>query len=246
MRASIDFNCDLGEGCGSDSQIIPLISSASIACGGHAGDAQSMRETLLLCAEHGVVAGAHPSYPDRGNFGRVSMDIPHAALLESLVMQLRALHEIARDVGVRIRHVKPHGALYNDAAKDASIADVVIDAVEQVDPSLLIVGLAGSVLVERARARGIAVLEEAFVERGYLSNGQLAPRGTQGAVLERVEQSLAQLDDIVRSGTVKTVDGDRIALNADTVCLHGDREDAADFARELRKYLDEIEIEVRA
>lgn len=246
MRTSIDFNCDLGEGCGSDADIIPLISSASIACGGHAGEVVSMRETLQLCAEHGVIAGAHPSYPDRENFGRVPMDIEHAALRDSLIEQLRSLQVIASEVGVTLRHIKPHGALYNDAAKDALLADVVLDAVEQVDPALQVMGLAGSLLIEQASARGFGVIEEAFVERGYQANGQLAPRGTPGAVLETIEASLAQLDDIVRNGEVTAVSGERIALRADTVCLHGDREDAAAFARDLRNHLDQIGIEVKA
>ena len=245
-RSSIDFNCDLGEGCGSDAAIVPLISSASIACGGHAGDADTMRETLLLCAEHNVAAGAHPSYPDRENFGRVSMALAADELRASLLQQMLTLQNLAAATNVPLRHVKPHGALYNDAARDIALADVVLDVVSEVNSSLRIVGLAGSAFVTRARERGFEVREEAFVERGYQANGHLAPRGTPGAVLDSVNDSLQQFDDIVCRGSVRAVTGESVSLRADTVCLHGDRVDAVDFAQHLREYLDEMGIEVKA
>lgn len=246
MRGQIDFNCDLGEGCGNDAAIIPLVSSASIACGGHAGDAESMRATLRLCKAHGVHAGAHPSYPDRANFGRQSMSIGAAELKGSLVAQMAELRRIAEEEGVAVRHVKPHGALYNDAARDVATADIVLDAIAEVDPWVRVVGLANSAFIRRGRERGFMVWQEAFVERGYQANGLLAPRGTDGAVIEALPDAIRQLRRIALDGEVDAVDGTVVQLDADTVCLHGDRPDAVEFARGLRAFLDEMGIEVKS
>jgi UPF0271 protein len=232
---SLDFNCDLGEGCGDDAAIIPLISSASIACGGHAGDAETMRATVALCREHGVAIGAHPSLPDREHFGRrdlpVTPEETHAFVRE----QIEALAAIATEQGARLRHVKPHGALYNRAARDRAIADAIAAAVRAFDPQLWLVGLSASALVDAGAAIGLKVANEAFVERGYEADGTLTPRTQPGAVLD-FTASLTQLGDLLR-GYVVARTGERVPLRMDTLCLHGDRPDARAFAEVLHATL---------
>ena len=232
----IDLNCDLGEGCGDDAAIVPWISSASIACGGHAGDEATMRATLALCRAHGVAAGAHPGYPDREHFGRRELDLSPGALRETLLAQMARLRAVAGAEGVQLAHVKPHGALYNRAARDAGVAAVVIEAVRAFDPALTLYALSGSLLAETAAHVGLRVAHEAFVERGYGADGHLLPRGTPGAVLDTVEAAVAQARALLR-GALRARDGTKLAIRADTLCLHGDRPDAAAFARALREAL---------
>jgi UPF0271 protein len=242
----LDFNCDLGEGCGNDAAIVPLVSSASIACGGHAGDAGSMRETVALCQRHGVAIGAHPSYEDRAHFGRrelaLSMDEIHA----SVIRQVRALQAICNESGATLHHVKPHGALYNVAARDRAVADAIASAVRDVDPALILFGLSGSHLTESGRAQGLRVAHEVFAERAYDADGRLAPRGTPRAVIEDLDASLAQVRRLLREGDVIARDGQRVALRADTLCLHGDRVDAVAFATALRAALGDEGVDIRA
>jgi UPF0271 protein len=244
--ARIDFNCDLGEGCGDDAAIVPWISSASIACGGHAGDDATMRATLRLCRAHGVAAGAHPGYADRAGFGRSEQTLTPGELHALLDGQLRRLAAIAAEEGVPLAHVKPHGALYNLAARDRAVADVVADAVRRFDPTLVLYGLADSESTRAAEAAGLRVAHEAFAERAYDADGRLAPRGSDGAVLEDLGAALAQVRLLVRERVVVARDGTRVPLRADTLCLHGDRADAAGFARALRVALEAEGITVEA
>ena len=244
--ARIDFNCDLGEGCGDDAAIVPWISSASIACGGHAGDDASMRATLRLCRAHGVAAGAHPGYADRAGFGRSAQALSPGELHALLDGQLRRLAAIAAAEGVRLTHVKPHGTLYNLAARDRTVAEVVADAVQRFDPSLVLFGLADSESTRAAEAAGLRVAHEAFAERAYDADGRLAPRGSDGAVLEDLDAALAQVRLLVRERVVVARDGTRVPLRADTLCLHGDRADAAGFASALRVALEAEGITVEA
>jgi 5-oxoprolinase (ATP-hydrolysing) subunit A len=241
----LDFNCDLGEGCGSDAAIVPLVSSASIACGGHAGDAASMRETVALCLRHGVAIGAHPSFEDRAGFGRREMDVPADALRESITRQIAALASACEVLGAPLRHVKPHGALYNLAARDRSVADTIVAAIREVDPSLILYGSSDSCLTDAGRAAGMRVAHEVFAERAYDADGRLAPRGTPGAVIDDLDASLAQVRSLLRDGTVVARDGRRVALHADTLCLHGDRADAAQFALALRAALESEGVTIR-
>ncbi|QDH69794.1 LamB/YcsF family protein [Marilutibacter alkalisoli] len=234
----IDFNCDLGENCGDDAAIIPLISSASIACGGHAGDDDTMRRTLRLCREHGVAAGAHPGFVDREHFGRREMAVTPGHVTLLVTAQLRRLARIATDEGMRLAFVKPHGALYNMAARDADIAGAIAEAVAGFDPSLIVYGLSGSTLTEVARDNGLSVAHEVFAERGYGADGRLLPRGVPGAVLETVEAAVAQARALATTGTLELAGGDTLKLQADTLCLHGDRPDAAAFAGALREALE--------
>ena len=244
--AQLDFNCDLGEGCGNDDAIVPLVSSASIACGGHAGDATSMRATVALCLAHGVAIGAHPSFEDREHFGRRELRLSADAIHASVTRQVEALGGICAALGTRMHHVKPHGALYNVAARDRQVADAVAGAVRAVDPSLILFGLSGSCLTDAGSALGLRVAHEVFAERAYGADGRLAPRGTPGAVIEHLDASLAQVRRLLRDGVVDARDGSAIPLRADTLCLHGDRPDAVAFARALRTVLESEGVSVRA
>ncbi|MFZ7097110.1 5-oxoprolinase subunit PxpA [Luteimonas dalianensis] len=238
MRRRIDFNCDLGEGCGDDAAIAPWISSASIACGGHTGDAASMRRAVALCLEHGVAIGAHPAFEDRAHFGRRELTVTPEGTHLLMRRQVEALAESCARAGAVLHHVKPHGALYNLAARDDALAQAVADAVRSVDASLWLYALAGSRLVSAGRAAGLRVASEAFAERRYAANGQLAPRGEDGAVIEGLAPALAQVRTMLREGAVPAIDGSRVRIDADTLCLHGDRENAAGFARALRAALE--------
>lgn len=233
----IDFNCDLGEGCGDDAAIIPLITSASIACGAHAGDEASMRATLCLCREHGVAAGAHPGYADRENFGRREVALS-AAQVEALVEeQLATLATIAASEGIRLAHVKPHGALYNVAARDPAVAEAIARTVAKFDPALVLFGLSGSCLTTAGEAAGLRVAHEVFAERRYEADGRLTPRGHDDAVIHDLADAITQVHDLVHDGAVTARTGERVQLRADTLCLHGDRPDAAQFARAIRDAL---------
>ncbi|GAB3376451.1 5-oxoprolinase subunit PxpA [Lysobacter rhizosphaerae] len=234
----IDFNCDLGEGCGDDAAIIPLITSASIACGGHAGDEATMRTTLRLCREHGVAAGAHPGYPDRENFGRHEMPLAAARIGELLEHQLATLADIAASENMRLAHVKPHGALYNLAARDRNVAEAIAGAIVRFDPRLVLFGLSGSRLTAAGEATGLRVAHEVFAERRYEADGTLTPRSRADAVIHDLDETIAQVRGFVRDGRVTARTGERLALRADTLCLHGDRADAAAFARSIRDALE--------
>lgn len=242
----IDFNCDLGEGCGDDAAIVPWITSASIACGAHAGDDATMRATLRLCRAHGVAAGAHPGYADTAHFGRRALPLSRDALRALLEAQLARLAAIARDEGVRLVHVKPHGALYNLSAVDRGVADTIAAAVRAFDPGLRLFGLSGSESIRAAEAAGLPVAREAFAERAYDADGTLAPRGTPGAVLDDIDAAIAQVRLLVDEGAVVARDGRRVPLHADTLCLHGDRPGAAAFAQALRTALEGAGVAVEA
>ena len=242
----IDFNCDLGEGCGDDAAIVPWLTSASIACGAHAGDDTTMRATLRLCGAHGVAAGAHPGYDDKAHFGRREVSMSADDLRRLLDRQLQRIGAIAGQEGVRLAHVKPHGALYNLAARDRTVADVVAAAVHAFDESLVLFAMAGSELIRAGKAAGLRVAHEAFAERAYDADGRLAPRGTPGAVLEGVDAAIDQVRRLAREGVVVARDGTCVRLRADTLCLHGDRPDAAAFARSLRTTLEAEGITVEA
>ncbi len=245
MLDRIDFNCDLGEGCGDDAAILPHISSASIACGGHAGDEASMRATLRLCREHGVAAGAHPGYADRAHFGRRALPLARDEIAMLVLGQLARLAALADEEGLRLRHVKPHGALYNLAADDRIVAEAIVGAVAAFDPNLIVYGLAQSELTAAAERAGLRAAHEVFAERGYDGRGRLLPRGCPGAVLDTLEQSLAQVRGLVQRGEVATPAGP-LRLRADTLCLHGDRPDAAAFAQALRAALQAQGVRVAA
>lgn len=235
----IDLNADLGESFGAwrmgdDEALLALVSSANVACGFHAGDPAIMKHTVALAAARGVAIGAHVALPDLQGFGRREMRVSVDEAYALTLYQLGALAAFTRAAGVPLAHVKPHGALYTMAARDAGLAAAIARAVRDFDPALRLVGLAGSALVEAGRAAGLAVAAEAFADRGYRADGSLQPRGEAGALLDDAGQACAQALGIVRDGAVTAVDGRRVALHADTLCLHGDGPHALDFARRLR------------
>ncbi|TYT25151.1 LamB/YcsF family protein [Luteimonas viscosa] len=246
MPDRIDFNCDLGEGCGDDAAIVPHISSASIACGGHAGDEATMRATVALCQAHGVAIGAHPSFVDREYFGRRELTLGPGAIHVLVLAQVRRLASVCDAARAPLRHVKPHGALYNLAARDTDVADAVAAAVHAIDPTLWLYAQSGSALAEAGRLAGLPVAEEAFAERSYGADGRLTPRDRPGAVIDDLDAALAQVRMLLREGAVIALDGTRVPLRADTLCLHGDRPDAARFAAALRAALEAEGIRVRA
>ncbi|NSX06065.1 5-oxoprolinase subunit PxpA [Cupriavidus gilardii] len=242
----IDLNADLGEGCGSDEALLALISSANIACGWHAGDASTMLQTVQWALAKGVAIGAHPSYPDRENFGRTEMQRDPRQVYADVLYQIGALAAIVRAQGGRLAHVKAHGALYNQAARDRVQAQAIVDAVRDFDPQLTFFGLAGSVMIEVAREAGLTVKEEVFADRGYNPDGSLVRRGTPGALLDDDQAVLAQTLSMVRERKVRAIDGQWIPIQADTVCLHGDGPHALAFAQRIRDRLRDEGIAVRA
>jgi UPF0271 protein len=240
MPLTIDFNCDLGEGGGADGELMPWITSANIACGGHAGDVVTMRETVALAEAHGVAVGAHPGFLDRENFGRREQELTAGALRELVTSQIEAL----RGCG-SVRHVKPHGALYNQAARDPEMAKIVAEAVYEIDPKLILFGLAGSELVRAGRKRGLRVASEVFADRTYQADGSLTPRSRSDAVITDEAAAVAQVLRMVGDGLVRSTDGSTVPIEADTVCLHGDGPKAVAMARRLNEALRESGIELR-
>jgi 5-oxoprolinase (ATP-hydrolysing) subunit A len=242
----IDLNADIGEGGGDDAAILECVSSASIACGGHAGDEASMVAALRLCGELGVAPGAHPSYPDRDHFGRRALNLPVAQVFELVRGQISRLQTLAAQRGQRLAHVKPHGALYNQAAQDAQLADAVAAAVHAFDPSLALMGLAGSELPAAARRLGLRALEEVFADRAYCLDGSLAPRGEAGAVIDDPNVAVDQALSWALKGGVRTREGAWLERHADSICLHGDGAAALALARSLRSALDAAGVRVSA
>ncbi|HLX03559.1 MAG TPA: 5-oxoprolinase subunit PxpA [Trinickia sp.] len=240
----IDLNADLGEGCGFDEALLDFVSSANIACGWHAGGANAMRDCVRWAVEKGVAIGAHPSFNDPENFGRKEMDLPAGDIYAGVLYQLGALSAIAQAEGGRIVHVKPHGALYNQAARDPGIADAIVSAVHDFDPSVAVFGLANSSFVDAARRAGLVAVEEVFADRGYRSDGSLVPRSQPGAMIDDEDEMLERTLTMVRDRKVKAIDGKWVPLNAQTICLHGDGPHALAFARRIRDALEANGIEV--
>jgi UPF0271 protein len=249
MNTRIDLNCDMGESFGAwtmgdDAGVLAHVSSANIACGFHAGDANTMRRTVALANTAAVAIGAHVSLPDLQGFGRREMKIGADEVHAITIYQVGALAGFAKAAGTRLRHVKPHGALYNMAARDAALADAIARAIRDIDATLILVGLAGSELPRAGERAGLAVAHEAFADRRYERDGSLTPRSAQGAVIEDVDAAVAQALSIARGDGVITREGIPYALRADTICVHGDRADAATFARRLRESLDAAGVRV--
>ncbi|MBT8110447.1 MAG: 5-oxoprolinase subunit PxpA [Gammaproteobacteria bacterium] len=243
--ASIDINADLGEGEASDTELLRIVSSCNVACGGHAGDAASMRATVAAAIENGVAIGAHPSYPDRDGFGRRSDFLAGPGLLATLVAQIQSLSAIVAEYGASLHHVKPHGALYNDACADAELADVVAAAVVEASDGVFLVGLPNSELQRAARRRGLPFLAEAFIDRAYLADGSLVPRSEPGAVHQALASIEAQAISLARDHAVTSSDGQPVSLKVDTLCVHGDTPGAAQAARAVRDALEQQGIEIR-
>jgi UPF0271 protein len=247
----IDLNCDLGESFGAwrmgeDAALLELVSSASIACGFHAGDPLIMQQTVGLAAARGVAMGAHVSLPDLQGFGRREMKVGAAEVYAMTLYQLGALHAFVQAAGSRLAHVKPHGALYNMAARDRALADAIASAVRAFDPQLVLFGLADSALVAAGKACGLPVAAEAFADRRYRADGSLQPRNETGAVINDDAAATAQALGIARDGVATAADGSRLTLQADTLCLHGDGASAVQLARRLRAALEAADVRIAA
>lgn len=242
----IDLNADLGEGGSADAELMTLVSSVNIACGFHAGDAQTMLASVRNAIRNGVAIGAHPSFPDRENFGRTAMQLPPETVYAQTLYQIGALEAIARAENGELRHVKPHGMLYNQAAKDPALADAIARAVKSCNPKLILVGLAGSELIRAGERLGLTTRQEVFADRGYQPDGSLVPRTQPGALIVDEARALAQTLEMVCSGQVTAIDGTSAAVKAETVCLHGDGEHALQFARRLLAAFAEQGIRVSA
>jgi 5-oxoprolinase (ATP-hydrolysing) subunit A len=251
MNRTIDLNCDLGEfneptALARDKSIMTQISSANIACGGHAGNDKTMVIMLEACAAQGVAAGAHPSYPDRANFGRSSMVMTEDALIAALSVQIASLNAHATNMGQTLTHVKPHGQLYNDAADNTGLAGIIADVIKRILPGAAYVGLAGSEMATAASAAGLNFVAEGFADRRYDARGRLVTRKETGAVLaseaERIEQALS----LARGEAIHSKEGGLIQLDVGSICLHSDSDGALATARDIRAALDAAGISVKA
>jgi 5-oxoprolinase (ATP-hydrolysing) subunit A len=246
MNWVVDLNADLGEGMGGDNELLGLVSSASIACGFHAGDAHSMREAILAASRFGVAIGAHPSLYDRENFGRKEWPVTPDQVFDLMVYQVGVFQAIAEGAGARPNHVKPHGALYNMAARDRDVADAVARGVTAVNPSLFLFAPAGSALAGAAAARKLKVVPEVFADRNYLGNGSLVPRTRPDALLHDPAEAAGRVLRMLREGKVSSVEGVDVMVKAETICVHGDTPEAVEFARVLRSTLEREGVTIRA
>ena len=245
----VDLNCDLGESyglfkIGNDSEVLKHITSANIACGYHAGDHNVMMDSVKLAKAHGVRIGAHPGFPDLHGFGRREMKMSAQEIYNLTIYQIGALSAIARACGTNVEHVKPHGALYNMAAKDKELADAVAAAVADVNPALVLFGLAGSSLVKAGEEKGLQVAHEVFADRTYQPDGSLMPRSQSNAMIHDPDLAISRVIRMIREGKVEAVDGTDIEIKADTVCIHGDEPQALDFAVKLKQALNAEGIKV--
>ncbi|WP_281859087.1 LamB/YcsF family protein, partial [Litoreibacter halocynthiae] len=227
MSRSIDLNSDLGESfgpwtMGDDAAMLSIVSSANIACGGHASDPETMYETLCLARDNGVTVGAHPGYNDREGFGRRIIPMPTVEIGRMVAAQIGALQALAKMAGTKVTYVKPHGALGNLAAADRGVADAIVSAVAQIDSELSILAISGMQLEQAARSAKMEVYSEIFADRGYLSNGQLVPRGQDGAMIHDPDEAAERLIAFLETGLMPVIDGNPIALDAQSICVHGD------------------------
>ncbi|MCJ7842600.1 LamB/YcsF family protein [Lederbergia sp. NSJ-179] len=246
----IDLNCDIGEGFGTyhsglDTDIMPYISSANIACGFHAGDFSTMNQTVELALEHHVAIGAHPSLPDLQGFGRRRMAVSPREAFEMVLYQIGALHGFVVAHGAKLHHVKPHGALYNMAATDFALAEAIAEAAYHFHPQLILYGLAGSELIKAGEKLGLSTASEVFADRTYQSDGTLTPRSQPNALIQDAKQAVSQAVRMVKEEKVRSVDGIDISVQADTICLHGDSSSALDFARQLNQRFATEEIYIK-
>ena len=251
MGRSIDLNCDIGEletdeGQAHEAAILPHVSSANVACGFHAGDAGTMRRTMQAAARLGLAVGAHPSLHDREGFGRRELPVSADEVYELTLYQVGASAAVAKAVGTRLNHVKPHGALYNMAARDSTLAEAIAHAVRDCDPGLVLFGLSGSHLVRAGEAVGLTSASEVFADRRYQPDGTLTPRSQPDALIEDAGHAARQVLDMVERGFVRASDGSEVEVRAETVCIHGDSSSAPLFAKSLAKMLADAGVSLRA
>ena len=242
----IDLNADVGEECGDDAALIPLLTSANVSCGVHAGDIEVMRRTVAICRQHEVTVGAHVSYPDREHFGRRDMTLPAPELTRVVLEQLRTLSDITAEAGTPMRYLKAHGALYNRMADDAAVADAVLAAIQIFDPKLLLLTLPASAAMARARAAGIGAVGEAFADRGYRDDGRLQPRDKEGALVTDAKRVAARALRLAQEGIIESVGGKPVTIEARSLCVHGDTPGAVMLAGAVRSALQQAGVELRA
>jgi UPF0271 protein len=246
MKMTVDLNADLGEGAGHDDELLTLVTSANIACGFHAGDADTMRHSIDAARSRNVAVGAHPSLFDRENFGRKEFLVKSSEVFDAVVYQLGIFQAIADAAGVRPNHVKPHGALYNMAARDEELADAIARAVASVDPKLIFFAPVKSALARAGEARGLQIAHEVFADRNYCRDGSLVSRSRPDALLHDASEAAPRVLRMLREGKVRSVDGVDVDVRAETICLHGDNPEAVDFARTLRSRLESQAVAFRA
>ena len=242
----VDLNCDMGEGIGNDEAIMPYVSSANIACGYHAGDEKTIWKTIELALKHNVGIGAHVSFHDKEGFGRSEKKLPVDEIYELVTQQLILLKEIADSLDGGIRHVKPHGALYNMSAKDAVLAKTIAQAVKDFNDGLILFGLSGSHSISEAENIGLKTAGEVFADRTYRDDGSLTPRSQPNAMIEDSEKAVQQVLQMITSGTVTTLSGKKLAVVADTICIHGDGKYAVEFAKNIYTQLKQDNIVIKA
>jgi 5-oxoprolinase (ATP-hydrolysing) subunit A len=246
MNMRVDLNADLGEGVGHDDELLELVSSASIACGFHAGDPVSILASIRAAQERGVALGAHPSFADRSNFGRTEVTLPPAEVFALVTYQVGAFHALAAAAGARANHVKPHGALYNMAVRDEKLAEAIAHAILAVDSSLILFAPGESVLERAAQSARLRVVREVFADRNYLKDGSLVPRTRPDALLHDPGEAAVRVLRMLREGVVRTVEDEDVEVRAETICLHGDTPGAVDFARALRASLESNGVSIQA
>ncbi len=246
---TIDLNCDMGESfgawtIGNDAELMDFVSSVNIACGFHAGDASVIRKTIETAIEKKIKIGAHPSFPDLQGFGRREMKLSPQEIFDIVLYQVSALKGICEALGTQLHHVKPHGALYNIAAKDENSAQSIAKAVKAIDSNLIFYGLSGSFLISEAEKIGLKTASEVFADRTYQTDGSLTPRSEPNALIKDTEIAIAQVLQMIQTHTVTATNGETVEIKAETVCIHGDGENALDFARTIRQRLKENNVEI--
>ena len=246
----IDLNSDLGESFGAykigrDEDIIPLISSANVACGYHAGDPTVMAKTVSLCKQNGIHLGAHPGFRDLEGFGRRNMSVSPEDAKNMVVYQIGALDAFCKSAGLKMQHVKPHGALYNMAGKDKALARAICEGIYSYDPSLVLLGLSGSEMLNAAKEIGLPCAAEVFADRAYEDDGSLVARGKAGAMIHDEDEAVERVIGMIKNHTVKTISGKEIEISPDSVCVHGDSEKALLFVKKIRDALISSGVEIK-
>jgi len=241
----IDLNCDLGEDIGNDEAIMLYITSANIACGFHAGDTDTIKRTIENCVKNKVAIGAHPGFKDRANFGRTKMALSNCELYDVVAEQIELVLNICKEMGAMLHHVKPHGAMYNMAARDTTMSYIIAGAIKEINPSLILYGLSNSFLISEAEALGLKTASEVFADRTYTPEGMLTPRTEANALLHSTEESLSQVLRMITQQQVRTTDGSLVSLKADTICIHGDGDHALSFAEAICKAMKENNILIK-
>lgn len=231
----LDLNSDIGEGFAYDAEIIKLVDSVNIACGGHAGNISLMNETVELAKQAGIHIGAHPGYPDKENFGRVDMNMTPTEIYDEVSKQVKVLFDICDKHNTKLHHVKPHGQLYNKAAKDKATAQAITQAVKDIDKNLIVVVLANSQFVDVVKSENMQVWQEFFVDRNYQSFGELVPRSNANAVIHDEDVAINRLIQLAETGKIMSIDGHTIQITADTVCVHGDTPEALQYVKKIRE-----------